>query len=127
MTHGRSRSAAKPDPGGTDSRKDRADRKPDPAGSSDTRSRRYKNKDIRIMNITQKFLKDIDDLWKQESRAFYREEEKNRRFFPHLSAYDHKQLSGLTHFEVLEHLGKRAVFDYTQRDPVTGNAGMRVI
>ena len=68
-----------------------------------------------------------DDLWKQESRAFYREEEKNRRFFPHLSAYDHKQLSGLTHFEVLEHLGKRAVFDYTQRDPVTGNAGMRVI
>ena len=68
-----------------------------------------------------------DDLWKQESRAFYREEEKNRRFFPHLSAYDHKQLSGLTHFEVLEHLGKRAVFDYTQRDPVPGNAGMRVI
>ena len=68
-----------------------------------------------------------DALWKQESRAFYREEEKSRRFFPHLSSYDHKQLSGLTHFEILEHLGRRVVFDYSRRDPVTGNACMRLI
>jgi hypothetical protein len=68
-----------------------------------------------------------DSLWKQESRAFYREEERSRRCFPHLSGYDHKQLSGLTHYEILEHLGKRVVFDYTRRDPVTGNAGMKSI
>ena len=68
-----------------------------------------------------------DPLWKQESRAFYREEERSRRCFPHLSGYDHKQLSGLTHYEILEHLGKRVVFDYTRRDPVTGNAGMKSI
>lgn len=63
--------------------------------------------------------------WKEQKEAylaFYKAEEKERRYLPHLRELDHKQLSGKTHVEVFRALGKVVLFDYTRRDPLSGNA-----
>lgn len=63
--------------------------------------------------------------WKEQKEAylaFYRAEEKERRYLPHLKDLDHRQLSGRTHVEVFRTLGKIVLFDYTRRDPLSGNA-----
>ena len=86
-----------------------------------------------------------DEAFKDYRHAFYREEEKTRRYLPHLGQYDSRQLSGITH---LEHFiypvwdmknpekwqkedtsgeGSYVLFDYSVKDPLTKEARTVVI
>jgi len=86
-----------------------------------------------------------DEAFKDYRHAFYREEEKTRRYLPHLGQYDSRQLSGITH---LEHFiypvwdmknpekwqkedtsGEESyvLFDYSVKDPLTKEARTVVI
>ncbi len=75
------------------------------------------------------------DTYKTFKHDFYRNEEKTRKYLPGLSGHDAKALSGMTHIELfsypvwedLKEEVKEAgeyyvLFDYSQRDPLTGDA-----
>ena len=56
------------------------------------------------------------EQWKQESREFYRQEEKRRCYLPDYEAYDARQLAKMTHLEF---------FRYPVTDPVNGAGAKR--
>ena len=56
------------------------------------------------------------EQWKQESREFYRQEEKRRCYLPDYEAYDARQLAKMTHLEF---------FRYPVNDPVNGAGAKR--
>ncbi|MBU9746686.1 B12-binding domain-containing radical SAM protein [Lachnospiraceae bacterium ASD3451] len=72
------------------------------------------------------------EQWKQESREFYRQEEKRRCYLPDYEAYDARQLAKMTHLEFFRYPvngagGKRAgrtvlLFDYKHKNPLTNEA-----
>lgn len=88
---------------------------------------------------------------KEQMRAFYKEEEENRRYLPDYAAYDSRQLSKMTHLEPfrypvwdegqMEELRKTGtagkaenyqtiryvLFDYRRRDPLTYEALAEII
>lgn len=83
-----------------------------------------------------------DERDKAFRHAFYREEEKERKYLPELGQYDARQLSGMTHLEsfsypvwdqermtaVSEKEQERYVlFDYSVRDPLTKEAKTCVV
>ena len=84
-----------------------------------------------------------EEGYKNYRRAFYKEEEKTRQYLPNLRDYDGRQLSGMTHLEPFaypvwdteELLRRRSepqitgnpneqyiLFDYSERDPLSGEA-----
>ena len=84
------------------------------------------------------------ETYKNFRHAFYREEEKTRRYLPHLSQYDGRRLSGITHLEPFsrpvwdpEYPDHRkacepskewyVLFDYTRKDPLTKDAYTTVL
>lgn len=56
------------------------------------------------------------EQWKQESREFYRQEEKRRCYLPDYESYDARQLAKMTHLEF---------FRYPVNDPVNGAGAKR--
>ena len=74
--------------------------------------------------------------WRERVRAFYRQEEKHRTLLPNLSGRDSRSLAGMTHLEYFlddprpragqakagEKNGCLLLFDYSSRNPVTGDA-----
>ncbi|MCR5451235.1 MAG: B12-binding domain-containing radical SAM protein [Lachnospiraceae bacterium] len=89
-----------------------------------------------------------DEGYKQVRHAFYKEEEKARRFLPELSDYDSRQLSGMTHLEPfacpvwdLERLkeirsgkistkkdkDRYVLFNYSKKNPLTKEADTTII
>ena len=87
------------------------------------------------------FAKDLTP-YKEYSRGFYQQEEQERRLLPGYEAYDHKQLAKMTHLEPFQYpvwdrglwkvVGAQTekyreeptfvLFDYRERDPLTGDA-----
>ncbi len=67
---------------------------------------------------------------REETIRFYQEEERTRRYLPHLAGRNWKQLMRMTHLEHFAQLGGRErwlLFDYEHRDPLTQDAGVREI
>lgn len=64
--------------------------------------------------------------YRKEIRSFYEKEEKERHYLPDYQEYDSRQLSRMTHLEVLEN-GDAMLFDYANRDPLSYNARVVVI
>lgn len=56
----------------------------------------------------------------EESAAFFKKEEEQRRYLKGYAGYDRRQMRKMTHLERIR--GKLLLFDYTRRDPLTGNA-----
>ncbi len=95
------------------------------------------------------FCRDLtEEGYKSYRRAFYKEEEKTRRYLPSLREYDGRQLSGMTHLEpfvypvwdTAELLRRRTepqiaknpkeqyiLFDYSERDPLSGEARTQIL
>ncbi len=64
---------------------------------------------------------------KEQAVQFYQEEEQQRQLLPELSQMSWKQLMRMTHIERFNAVrmpgaGTAAVFDYSRRDPLTGDA-----
>ena len=55
-----------------------------------------------------------------ESAAFYKREEEERRYLKDYTGYDRRQMRKMTHLERIR--GELFLFDYRARDPLTGNA-----
>lgn len=55
-----------------------------------------------------------------ESAAFYKREEEERRCLKDYTGYDRRQMRKMTHLERIR--GELFLFDYRARDPLTGNA-----
>lgn len=55
-----------------------------------------------------------------EAAAFYREEDRARRYVRDYEGYDRRQIRRMTHLERIG--GLLVLFDYRHRDPLTGNA-----
>ena len=55
-------------------------------------------------------------------RAFYEEEEKERKYLPGYEQYDRNQMRKMTHLEYFPHLGKILLFDYKYRNPLNQEA-----
>lgn len=93
------------------------------------------------------FAKELT-AYKEQFRAFYRQEEENREYLPTYEAYDSKQLSRMTHLEafgypVWERMDRNVtnvsnmveaevkdyfvLFDYQERSPLTGEARTVVV
>ena len=62
---------------------------------------------------------------KEEAAAFYREEARNPRYLKEYEGYDSRQMRKMTHLECIH--GQTALFDYRQRDALTGNARICII
>ena len=62
---------------------------------------------------------------KEEAAAFYREEARNPRYLKEYEGYDSRQVRKMTHLERIH--GQMALFDYRQRDALTGNARICII
>ena len=62
---------------------------------------------------------------KEEAAAFYREEARNPRYLKEYEGYDSRQMRKMTHLERIH--GQTALFDYRQRDALTGNARICII
>lgn len=60
-----------------------------------------------------------------EAAAFYRQEETVRRYLRDYGGYDRRQIRRMTHLERIG--GRLLLFDYRDRDPLTGNARIHVI
>ena len=54
--------------------------------------------------------------------AFYKKEEKERTYLKAYEGYDRRQMRKMTHLERID--GKTVLFDYKNRDPLTGNAAI---
>lgn len=74
--------------------------------------------------------------YKENIRAFYRREEKERKLLPGYMAYDARQMAKMTHIEVFDYdlqSGKRLqapqmlLFDYRKRFPLTNQAALQEI
>ena len=88
------------------------------------------------------FAKELT-VYKEQFKAFYRQEEEKREYLPAYEAYDSKQLSRMTHLEpfvypVWERMDKNVtdvscekecyvLFDYQERSPLTGEARTMVV
>ena len=57
-----------------------------------------------------------------EAAAFYKEEESSRRYLKDYIGYDRRQMRKMTHLERIR--GGLLLFDYRNRDPLTGNAAV---
>ena len=57
-----------------------------------------------------------------EAAAFYKEEESSRRYLKDYTGYDRRQMRKMTHLERIR--GGLLLFDYRNRDPLTGNAAV---
>lgn len=57
-----------------------------------------------------------------EAAAFYKKEEKERTYLKSYEGYDRRQMRKMTHLERID--GKMILFDYKNRDPLTGNAAV---
>ncbi len=66
------------------------------------------------------FARDLQP-YKEEIRAFFRREEKERRYLKKYEGYDARQMERMTHIEVLAG-GKFLLFDYLERDALDSNA-----
>lgn len=70
--------------------------------------------------------------WKNEARDFYQKEAMTREILPEYASYDWKQLQRMTHLEIFDYdvlesgnaMRQALLFDYSRRDPLTGNARM---
>ena len=58
-------------------------------------------------------------------RHFYQKEAAEPAFLKNYAGYDWKQLRSMTHIELVD--GESWLFDYRDRDPLSGNAGVRKI
>lgn len=71
------------------------------------------------------FARDLTP-YKERIREFYRREESERRYLPDYEGYDGRQLSKMTHLEPFTDFEEEKeyflLFDYRQRDPLTGGA-----
>jgi hypothetical protein len=93
------------------------------------------------------FAKELT-VYKEQFKAFYRQEEEKREYLPTYEAYDSKQLSRMTHLEpfaypVWERMERNVtnvsnmaeaeakdyfvLFDYQERSPLTGEARTVVV
>lgn len=59
---------------------------------------------------------------KQFVRAFYEEEEKERKHLPGYEQFDRNQMRKMTHLEYFPHMGKMLLFDYKFRNPLNQEA-----
>lgn len=64
---------------------------------------------------------------KETVRLFYEKEAAQHHFLPDYTGYDKNQMRRMTHLETFPHLGKTILFDYGHRDPLTGDARVRVV
>ncbi len=64
---------------------------------------------------------------KDTLRLFYEKEAVQHHFLPDYAGYDKNQLRRMTHLETFPHLGRTILFDYEHRDPLTGDAGVRIV
>lgn len=55
-----------------------------------------------------------------EAAAFYKTEEQERRYLKNYAGYDRRQMRRMTHLERI--FGKLLLFDYRERDPLSGDA-----
>lgn len=55
-----------------------------------------------------------------EAAAFYKTEEEERRYLKNYAGYDRRQMRKMTHLERL--FGRMVLFDYQERDPLSGDA-----
>ena len=55
-----------------------------------------------------------------EAAAFYKTEEEERRYLKNYAGYDRRQMRKMTHLEQL--FGRMVLFDYRERDPLSGDA-----
>ena len=55
-----------------------------------------------------------------EAAAFYKTEEEERRYLKNYAGYDRRQMRKMTHLERL--FGRMVLFDYRERDPLSGDA-----
>ena len=55
-------------------------------------------------------------------RAFYEEEEKERKHLPGYEQFDRNQMRKMTHLEYFPHMGKMILFDYKFRNPLNQEA-----
>lgn len=55
-----------------------------------------------------------------EAAAFYKKEEEERRYLKSYTGYDRRQMRKMTHLERLS--GRLILFDYRERDPLSGDA-----
>ena len=55
-------------------------------------------------------------------RAFYEEEEKERKHLPGYEQFDKNQMRKMTHLEYFPHMGKMLLFDYKFRNPLNQEA-----
>ncbi len=76
------------------------------------------------------------EAYRKEVAAFYKKEERERRYLPDYSDYDSRQLARMTHLEqfhytVWESVPKQRdcflLFDYRKRNPITHEAAVTVI
>lgn len=63
--------------------------------------------------------------YREEIHRFYQQEEKERKYLRSYQEFDSRQLERMTHLEVLED-GRKVLFDYRNRDPLSYNAKMTV-
>ena len=56
-------------------------------------------------------------------RAFYENEEQNRRYLPAYAGYDRNQMRKMTHLEYFARSGKYILFDYRERNILSRDAG----
>ena len=63
-----------------------------------------------------------DQTDKRFVRAFYEEEEKERKHLPGYEQFDKNQMRKMTHLEYFPHLGKMLLFDYKFRNPLNQEA-----
>ncbi|MBR4760553.1 MAG: DUF4080 domain-containing protein [Lachnospiraceae bacterium] len=71
-----------------------------------------------------------NESYKNARHAFYKEEEKTRKYLPNLSAYDARQLERMTHLEPVADPVWDAdyiLFDYSIRDPLSNEAAAFLI
>lgn len=66
------------------------------------------------------FARDVRSC-REEMQRFYQREESERRYLAAYQGFDSRQMARMTHLEVLED-GRMLLFDYRNRDPLTGNA-----
>ncbi|HIQ74659.1 MAG TPA: B12-binding domain-containing radical SAM protein [Candidatus Cottocaccamicrobium excrementipullorum] len=62
----------------------------------------------------------------QSFRAFYQQEEKERRYLNNYKDFDSRQMAKMTHLEVTRE-GKALLFDYRSRDPLTNNGTLILV
>ena len=63
-----------------------------------------------------------DTTDKRFVRAFYEEEEKERKHLPGYEQFDRNQMRKMTHLEYFPHMGKMLLFDYKFRNPLNQEA-----